>query len=203
MAQKTTGTGKGKAQKSSSAASKGSTRKRSGGSGKQEETGVLDSVAEAVKAHPVATAAAAVAATGLAVAAGMALGGDEQPAQGRKRGGSKTAKKTGTAAKRSRSSGGATKSAKPRAGSEGARRGGLAQPVQPDSQLAPVVGNEPLTRAEMTKRLWDYIKKNGLQDSQNRRMINADDRLRPIFGQEQVSMFEMTRLVNKHVASSS
>jgi chromatin remodeling complex protein RSC6 len=78
-------------------------------------------------------------------------------------------------------------------------RGGLATPVQPDAKLGAIVGNEPLTRAEMTKRVWDYIKKNDLQDSQNRRNINADDKLRPIFGKDQVSMFEMTKLVNQHV----
>jgi chromatin remodeling complex protein RSC6 len=78
-------------------------------------------------------------------------------------------------------------------------RGGLAKPVQPDAKLGAIVGNDPLTRAEMTKRVWDYIKKNDLQDSQNRRNINADDKLRPIFGKDQVSMFEMTKLVNQHV----
>jgi chromatin remodeling complex protein RSC6 len=60
------------------------------------------------------------------------------------------------------------------------------------------VGKEAAPRSEITKRLWDYVKKNNLQDSTNRRMINADDRLRPIFGSNQVSMFEMTRLVNQH-----
>ena len=81
----------------------------------------------------------------------------------------------------------------------GKQRGGLAQPVQPDAQLGEIVGHDPLTRAEMTKRVWDYIKKNDLQDSENRRNINADDKLRPIFGKDQVSMFEMTKLVNQHV----
>jgi upstream activation factor subunit UAF30 len=84
-------------------------------------------------------------------------------------------------------------------GNGGKQRGGLAQPVQPDAQLAAIVGKEPLTRAEMTKKIWDHIKKNNLQDPANRRMINADDKLRPIFGKDQVSMFEMTRLVNLHV----
>ncbi|HSH46559.1 MAG TPA: SWIB/MDM2 domain-containing protein [Longimicrobiales bacterium] len=79
-------------------------------------------------------------------------------------------------------------------------RGGLAQKVQPDSELGRIVGNAPLTRSEITKKVWDYVKKNNLQDSSNRRMINADDTLRPIFnGQNQVSMFEMTKLVNQHV----
>lgn len=79
-------------------------------------------------------------------------------------------------------------------------RGGIAKPVQPDAQLAEVVGKDPLPRTELTKKVWDYIKKNDLQDAQNRRMINADDKLKPIFGgKSQVSMFEMTKLVNQHV----
>ena len=73
------------------------------------------------------------------------------------------------------------------------------KPVQPNDKLAAVVGSNPLPRTELTKKLWAYIKKNGLQDAKNRRMIKADDRLRPIFGKPQVNMFEMTRLVNKHV----
>ncbi|WP_027892547.1 SWIB/MDM2 domain-containing protein [Calidithermus chliarophilus] len=84
---------------------------------------------------------------------------------------------------------------------EGTRevRGGVAQKVQPDEQLAAIVGKEPLTRAELTKRIWDYIKSNDLQDTEDRRQILADDRLRPIFGKDRVSMFEMTKLVNMHV----
>ncbi|NIP82587.1 MAG: DNA topoisomerase III [Gemmatimonadetes bacterium] len=82
-------------------------------------------------------------------------------------------------------------------------RGGLAQKVQPDAKLAKVVGSQPMTRSEITKKVWDYVKKNNLQDSQNRRMINADDTMRPIFnGQNQVSMFEMTKLVNQHVSKT-
>ena len=72
-------------------------------------------------------------------------------------------------------------------------------PVTPSAQLSEVVGTKPIPRTELTKKLWAYIKKNGLQDQKNRRMINADDRLRPIFGKPQVSMFDMTKLVNKHV----
>src|SRR5690554_2269850 len=87
--------------------------------------------------------------------------------------------------------------------SSGKPRGGLAQPVQPDAQLGEIIGTSPLTRAEMTKKVWDYIKKNDLQDSENRRMINADDTMRPIFNvQGQVSMFEMTKLVNQHVSNA-
>ena len=74
------------------------------------------------------------------------------------------------------------------------------KPMTPSAQLAMVVGSAPLPRTEVTKKLWAYIKRKGLQDSKNRRMINADDNLRPVFGgTRQVSMFEMTRLVNKHL----
>ena len=79
-------------------------------------------------------------------------------------------------------------------------RGGLAKPVTPSADLAKIVGAGQLTRAEVTKKVWDYIKANKLQDQENRRQINADDNLRPIFGgKAQVSMFEMTKLVNYHL----
>ena len=75
------------------------------------------------------------------------------------------------------------------------------KPVKPDSALSAVVGSNPLPRTELTKKLWAYIKRNGLQDSKNRRAINADDNLRPVFGgRSQVTMFDMTKLVNKHVS---
>ncbi|HEY0143771.1 MAG TPA: SWIB/MDM2 domain-containing protein [Thermoanaerobaculia bacterium] len=77
---------------------------------------------------------------------------------------------------------------------------GLAAEVTPSSDLAAIVGSTPIPRSEITKKVWDYIKANGLQDQQNKRMINADDKLRVIFGgKDQVSMFEMTALVNKHL----
>jgi upstream activation factor subunit UAF30 len=74
------------------------------------------------------------------------------------------------------------------------------KPVQPDEALSAIVGNKAIPRTEVTKKLWAYIKKKGLQDAKNKRMINADDSLKPIFGgKKQVSMFEMTKLVSKHV----
>jgi upstream activation factor subunit UAF30 len=77
------------------------------------------------------------------------------------------------------------------------------KPMQPSSDLAIVVGSGAMPRTEVTKKLWGYIKRKGLQDSKNRRMINADENLRPIFGgSRQVSMFEMTRLVNKHLRNT-
>jgi chromatin remodeling complex protein RSC6 len=74
------------------------------------------------------------------------------------------------------------------------------RPVTPDATVAEVVGEKPIPRTEVTKRLWAYIKKNGLQDKKNRRMINADEALKPVFGgRASVNMFEMTKLVNKHL----
>jgi upstream activation factor subunit UAF30 len=84
-------------------------------------------------------------------------------------------------------------------GSKGGGKG-LSAAVTPSSELAAIVGSEPIPRSEVTKRVWDYIKSNGLQDQTNKRMINADDKLRVIFGgKNQVSMFEMTALVSKHL----
>ena len=77
---------------------------------------------------------------------------------------------------------------------------GLMKAVQPSAQLAEIVGSTPLPRTEVTKKVWDYIKKNGLQDPTNKRMINADAKLKPIFdGKAQVSMFEMTKLISNHL----
>jgi len=74
------------------------------------------------------------------------------------------------------------------------------KPVQPDDVLAAVVGAKPLPRTELTKKLWDYIKKNGLQDKKVKTNINADDKLKAIFnGKKVVSMFEMTKLVSAHL----
>ena len=74
------------------------------------------------------------------------------------------------------------------------------KPMNPSASLAAVIGGSAMPRTEVTKKLWAYIKRNGLQDRVNRRMINADDKLKPVFGgKSQVSMFEMTRLVNNHL----
>ncbi len=74
------------------------------------------------------------------------------------------------------------------------------KPMTPSATLAEVVGSKPLPRTEVTKKLWGYIKRHGLQDKKNRRMINADAKLRPIFKKDQVSMFEMTKLVSRHLS---
>ena len=74
------------------------------------------------------------------------------------------------------------------------------KPVTPDDKLAKVVGDKPLPRTELTKKLWVYIRKNGLQDAKKRTLINADENLKAVFnGKKQVSMFEMTKLVSGHV----
>ena len=73
------------------------------------------------------------------------------------------------------------------------------KPLTPSETLAAVIGPEAVPRTEVTKKIWDYIKKHDLQDPANRRNINADDKLRPLFGKDQVSMFELTKLVNAHL----
>jgi chromatin remodeling complex protein RSC6 len=74
------------------------------------------------------------------------------------------------------------------------------RPVTPSPALAEVVGSKPIPRTEVTKKLWAYIKKNGLQDKKNRRMINADATLKTVFGgKASVNMFDMTKLVGKHL----
>ena len=72
--------------------------------------------------------------------------------------------------------------------------------MTPSAVLANVIGSSPMPRTEVTKKIWDYIKKNKLQDSINRRLINADEKLRAVFGGKgKVSMFEMTKLVSNHL----
>jgi chromatin remodeling complex protein RSC6 len=71
--------------------------------------------------------------------------------------------------------------------------------LTPSAALASIVGDKPLPRTEVVKRMWDYIKKGKLQDDVNKRLINADDKLRQVFGKAQVNMFEMTGLVGKHL----
>jgi len=75
------------------------------------------------------------------------------------------------------------------------------KPMTPSPQLAEVIGDKPMPRTEVTKKLWAYIKKNGLQDKKVRTQINADDKLKVVFGgKAKVSMFEMTKLVSGHVS---
>jgi upstream activation factor subunit UAF30 len=106
--------------------------------------------------------------------------------------------------KKSARRGGAKKSAAKKGGKKKSGRkpnAAFMKPMMPSAQLAAVVGSNPMPRTEVTKKLWGYIKRKGLQDDKNRRMINADDALRPIFnGKKQVSMFDMTKMVNKHLS---
>ena len=109
-------------------------------------------------------------------------------------------------AKKSAAKGGAKKAAKPakkaakKSGAKRAPNAAFMKPMTPSAQLGMVVGTAPLPRTEVTKKLWAYIKRKGLQDAKNRRQINADENLKPVFGgKAQVSMFEMTKLVNKHL----
>lgn len=132
----------------------------------------------------------------------------------KKSGGRKSSSKKSSSRKSSSRSGGRKSSAKKSGGgrkssrrksSSGKKRtpnAAFMKPMQPSGDLANVVGSSPMPRTEVTKKLWGYIKRKGLQDSKNRRMINADENLRPIFGRSQVSMFEMTRLVNKHLRNT-
>jgi upstream activation factor subunit UAF30 len=97
----------------------------------------------------------------------------------------------------------AAKAAKKAGRKSGAKRApnpAFMKAMQPDADLAAVVGSQPQPRTEVTKRVWAYIKKNNLQDAKERRMINADDKLRKVFGgKAKVSMFEMTKHVNNHL----
>ncbi len=114
-----------------------------------------------------------------------------------KKGPKKAAKKS---AKKSAKKAG-KKSAK-KAGKKSARKPNAAfmAPLTLSPALAEVVGSKPLPRTEIIKKIWGYIKKNGLQDSKNRRMINADGKLKPLFGgKNQISMFELAKVVNNNV----
>ena len=112
--------------------------------------------------------------------------------RGAKRGGAKKARGSARKATKRRSA--------KRGGAKRAPNPAFMKPMQPDAALGAVVGNSPMPRTEITKKIWQYIKRNGCQDQKERRMINADDKLREVFGgKKQVSMFEMTKLVAKHL----
>ncbi len=91
--------------------------------------------------------------------------------------------------------------AKKAAGAKRKPNAAFMKEMKPDATLAKVVGDKPMPRTEVVKKIWAYIKKNNLQDAKQKRMINADDNLKEVFGgKKQVSMFEMTKLVNKHLS---
>ena len=126
---------------------------------------------------------------------------------GKKSAGKKSAaKKTSsqkTAAKRSaapKSKPAAKKSAVKKPAAKRTPNAAFMKAMTPSSALGAVVGNQPMPRTEVTKKIWDYIKRNKLQDPVNRRQINADEKLRAVFGgKSKVSMFEMTKLVSNHL----
>ncbi len=90
--------------------------------------------------------------------------------------------------------------AKKKAGAKRKPNAAFMKAMTPSAALGAVIGNSAMPRTEVTKKIWAYIKRHGLQDSKNRRNINADDKLKDVFGgKKQVSMFEMTKLVNKHL----
>jgi chromatin remodeling complex protein RSC6 len=111
----------------------------------------------------------------------------------------KAAKKAATAESKSPKKA-AAKKGNEDGSSGGQGNAGLMKPLTVDSDLAKVVGNEPLPRTQIIKKMWDYIKENDLQDKENRRMINADKNLKVVFdGKDQVSMFELAKVINNHL----
>ncbi|MFD1001435.1 SWIB/MDM2 domain-containing protein [Ohtaekwangia kribbensis] len=116
----------------------------------------------------------------------------------------KTAKKSAPkkAAKKTVKKAAPKKAAKKAAKKKSARKPNAAfmAPLTPSATLAEVIGTKPLPRTEIIKKIWDYIKKNKLQDQKNKRMINADAKLKAVFaGKGQISMFELAKVINKHV----
>ena len=115
-----------------------------------------------------------------------------------KKGGKKTAKKA--PAKKAPAKKPAARKPAKKSASKRKPNAAFMKAMTPSSTLAAVVGGTPLPRTEVTKKIWDYIKKNKLQDAVNKRLINADDKLRQVFGgKSKVSMFEMTKLVSNHL----
>jgi chromatin remodeling complex protein RSC6 len=118
----------------------------------------------------------------------------------------KAAKKAKKAAAKKKAKKAAKKAAPKRAAKKVAKKkvarkpnAAFMKPLMPSGPLAAIVGSVPMPRTEVTSKIWAYIKKNKLQDSVNRRMINADDKLKALFGKAQASMFELTKYVSKHL----
>ena len=88
----------------------------------------------------------------------------------------------------------------PKAAGAKAANSAFMKPMQPSPELAKVVGSDPLPRSEVTKKVWDHIKKNNLQNPENKREIIADDKLEPVFGSKRLNMFQMTKAINKHLS---
>ena len=85
-------------------------------------------------------------------------------------------------------------------GGGGGARGGLQRPVTPSADLAAITGSDPLPRSQVVSKMWDHIRKNKLQNPENKREIVADDKLRKIFGKDRVSMFEMNKHLSRHLS---
>ncbi|HMC92411.1 MAG TPA: SWIB/MDM2 domain-containing protein [Allosphingosinicella sp.] len=83
--------------------------------------------------------------------------------------------------------------------SSGGARGGLARPVTPSADLAAITGADPLPRSQVVSKVWDHIRKNNLQNPQNKREILADDKLKKVFGKDSATMFEMNKLLSGHL----
>ena len=90
--------------------------------------------------------------------------------------------------------------AKKSGGSKGQAQGGLARPVKPSGDLAAITGSDPLPRSEVVSKMWDYIKKNNLQNPENKREILADAKLEKVFGTKKVTMFEMNKHLSRHLS---
>jgi upstream activation factor subunit UAF30 len=88
----------------------------------------------------------------------------------------------------------------PKAAAAKATNSAFMKPMQPSPELAKIVGSEPLPRSEVTKKVWEHIKKNNLQNPENKREIIADDKLEPVFGTKRLNMFQMTKAINKHLS---
>jgi upstream activation factor subunit UAF30 len=86
-----------------------------------------------------------------------------------------------------------------KAGTAKKKSSAFMKPMRPSEHLAKIVGNEPLPRTEVTKKVWAHIKKNKLQNPKNKREILADEKLQPVFGAKKLDMFQMTRAINKHL----
>ena len=114
---------------------------------------------------------------------------------GRKKSAKKTAKRSASRKKTT------TKRAKKSSGRKRAPNPAFMKPLQPSPKLAAVIGNSPMPRTQVISKLWAYIKRNGLQDSKNRRAINADEKLRPLFnGRSQVTMFDLAKIANQNLS---
>jgi upstream activation factor subunit UAF30 len=114
---------------------------------------------------------------------------------GRKKAAKKTAKRPAARKKT------AKRATKKSSGKKRAPNPAFMRPLQPSAKLAAVIGNNPMPRTQVISKLWAYIKRNGLQDSKNRRAINADEKLRPLFNnRSQVTMFDLAKIANQNLS---